>query len=211
MRNICVYCSSSSVIAPTYFDVARELGARIAARGDALVYGGADLGLMGSVARAVHEGEEHLDVPVLDLAFLEGGGPAGIHYNEDGVIATTRGWETINSDNGNTAAIRAGALGYLLKDSPPLALIDAIYDVHRGEPSLDPTVALKVMRELGRPPDLPPAEEPLMPGMGRILTETPGAGVPSGPTTTPSIVCASESRRVKRSVPASTSVSRRGG
>ena len=56
MRNICVYCSSSSVIAPIYFDAARELGACIAARGDTLVYGGADLGLMGAVARAVHEG-----------------------------------------------------------------------------------------------------------------------------------------------------------
>ena len=58
-------------------------------------------------------------------------------------------------------AIKAGALGYLLKDSSPDQLLQAIYDVHRGEPSLDPTVALKVMRELSRPSDLPPAEEPL--------------------------------------------------
>ena len=58
-------------------------------------------------------------------------------------------------------AIKAGALGYLLKDSSPDQLLQAIYDVHRGEPSLDPTVALKMMRELGRPSDLPPAEEPL--------------------------------------------------
>jgi NarL family two-component system response regulator LiaR len=58
-------------------------------------------------------------------------------------------------------AIKAGALGYLLKDSSPDQLLEAIYGVYRGEPSLDPTVALKVMRELNRPPDLPPAEEPL--------------------------------------------------
>lgn len=58
-------------------------------------------------------------------------------------------------------AIKAGALGYLLKDSSPDQLLQAIYDVHRGEPSLDPTVALKVMRELGRPSDQPLAEEPL--------------------------------------------------
>lgn len=60
MRNICVYCSSSSAVAPVYFDVARDLGARIAARGDALIYGGADLGLMGAVARAVHDGGGHV-------------------------------------------------------------------------------------------------------------------------------------------------------
>ncbi len=59
------------------------------------------------------------------------------------------------------AAIRAGALGYLLKDSSPLALIDAIYDVHRGGSSLHPSIARKLIRELNRPPDLPPTEDPL--------------------------------------------------
>ena len=33
-------------------------------------------------------------------------------------------------------AIKAGALGYLLKDSQPQELIQAIRDVYRGEPSL---------------------------------------------------------------------------
>jgi len=56
MKTICVYCSSSDAIAPAYFEVARELGAQIAVRGNTLVYGGADLGLMGAVARAVHDG-----------------------------------------------------------------------------------------------------------------------------------------------------------
>jgi NarL family two-component system response regulator LiaR len=58
-------------------------------------------------------------------------------------------------------AIKAGALGYLLKDSKPQELIQAIRDVYRGEPSLHPTVALKLMNELNREPELPPTEEPL--------------------------------------------------
>jgi NarL family two-component system response regulator LiaR len=58
-------------------------------------------------------------------------------------------------------AIKAGALGYLLKDSQPQELIQAIRDVNRGEPSLHPTVALKLMNELDREPELPPTEEPL--------------------------------------------------
>ena len=58
-------------------------------------------------------------------------------------------------------AIRAGALGYLLKDSSPQQLLQAIYDVHRGESSLHPTVALKLVREISQPSDLPPAEHPL--------------------------------------------------
>lgn len=56
MRNICVYCSSSDAVAPIYMETARALGTQIAARGAALVYGGADLGLMGALARAVHAG-----------------------------------------------------------------------------------------------------------------------------------------------------------
>lgn len=58
-------------------------------------------------------------------------------------------------------AIRAGALGYLLKDASPQRLLQAIYDVHRGESSLHPTVALKLVREISQPSDLPPAEHPL--------------------------------------------------
>lgn len=58
-------------------------------------------------------------------------------------------------------AIKAGALGYLLKDSPPEMLVQAINDVHRGEASLHPTIARKVIGELNQPPDLPPTKEPL--------------------------------------------------
>jgi NarL family two-component system response regulator LiaR len=58
-------------------------------------------------------------------------------------------------------AIKAGALGYLLKDSEPHELLQAIRSVHAGEPSLAPTIARKLMRELQQPPDLPPAEHPL--------------------------------------------------
>lgn len=58
-------------------------------------------------------------------------------------------------------AIKAGALGYLLKDSLPRDLLQAIRDVHRGESSLHPTIALKLVREINRPSDLPPSEHPL--------------------------------------------------
>jgi NarL family two-component system response regulator LiaR len=58
-------------------------------------------------------------------------------------------------------AIKTGALGYLLKDSSPQQLLAAIREVGRGESSLHPTIARKLIRELSQSSDLPPAEEPL--------------------------------------------------
>ena len=58
-------------------------------------------------------------------------------------------------------AIKAGALGYLLKDSSPQQLLQAIQDVYKGESSLHPTIALKLIRELNRSSELPPTRDPL--------------------------------------------------
>ena len=58
-------------------------------------------------------------------------------------------------------AIKAGALGYLLKDSEPADLLRAIQQVHRGEPSLQPTIARKVLLEMQRPAKRPPTPDSL--------------------------------------------------
>ena len=53
-------------------------------------------------------------------------------------------------------AIKAGAQGYLLKDSSPEQLLQAIYDVYGGKSPLHPSIALKLIRELKRPPTYRP-------------------------------------------------------
>jgi len=66
-------------------------------------------------------------------------------------------------------AIKAGAMGYLLKDASPLELLAGIRDVYRGEPSMHPTVARKLMREIKKPSELPPTPEPLTEREAEVL------------------------------------------
>jgi NarL family two-component system response regulator LiaR len=66
-------------------------------------------------------------------------------------------------------AIKAGAQGYLLKDASPDELLEAIREVHRGEPSMHPTIARKLMLELQRSSDLPPTEDPLTEREAEVL------------------------------------------
>jgi uncharacterized protein (TIGR00730 family) len=56
MRSVCVFCGGNPGARPSYAAAARQLGEALAARGLALVYGGASVGLMGAVADAALAG-----------------------------------------------------------------------------------------------------------------------------------------------------------
>jgi DNA-binding CsgD family transcriptional regulator len=51
--------------------------------------------------------------------------------------------------------------GYILKDSGPAELVQAIHQVYRGEPSLEPLIALEMLQELSHPPQRLPTPDPL--------------------------------------------------
>jgi uncharacterized protein (TIGR00730 family) len=53
MKRICVFCGSSPGRSASYAAAASELGRLLAKRGIGLVYGGANVGLMGALANAV--------------------------------------------------------------------------------------------------------------------------------------------------------------
>jgi uncharacterized protein (TIGR00730 family) len=53
MKRICVYCGSSPGSDPRYRQAAERLGNTLVERGLGLVYGGASVGIMGTVANAV--------------------------------------------------------------------------------------------------------------------------------------------------------------
>ena len=52
---------------------------------------------------------------------------------------------TFDTDDNILRALRAGASGFLLKDSPPAVIADAVHRVAEGEPVLSPTVTRRLM------------------------------------------------------------------
>jgi len=66
-------------------------------------------------------------------------------------------------------AIKAGALGYHLKDSGPDELVRAIREVYTGESSLHPLIARKVLQELSFASQQPPTPDPLTPREVEVL------------------------------------------
>ncbi|MGD1992725.1 MAG: response regulator transcription factor [Anaerolineae bacterium] len=102
------------------------------------------------------------DVILLDLMMPRKGGIEAIgEIMQANTSARILVLTSFAEDDKVFPAIKAGALGYLLKDASPAELLQAIRDVYRGEPSMHPTIARKLMRELRRPAGLPPTEEPL--------------------------------------------------
>ena len=59
LRRVAVFCGSANGTNPAFIAEARALGAAIAAAGLGLVYGGANIGLMGAVADAALAGGAH--------------------------------------------------------------------------------------------------------------------------------------------------------
>ena len=60
LRNVCVFCGSGPGRDPAFVRAAMELGTALAEAGIGLVYGGGDVGLMGTVARTALEAGGHV-------------------------------------------------------------------------------------------------------------------------------------------------------
>lgn len=102
------------------------------------------------------------DVILLDLLMPRKGGVEAIgEIKEENPKARILVLTSFAEDEKVYAAIKAGALGYLLKDASPQEILAAIREVHRGEPSMPPIIAHKLMSELQRTSNLPPTEDPL--------------------------------------------------
>ena len=107
--NICVYGASSSTIDKNYIVNTEELGRKIATRGHKLVYGAGAQGLMGAVARGVHEKD----------GYIIGVSPS--YFNVDGILFedcdemiytdTMRERKQIMEDNSDAFIMTPGGMG----------------------------------------------------------------------------------------------------
>jgi DNA-binding NarL/FixJ family response regulator len=106
----------------------------------------------------------HPDVVLMDLQMPVMDGAAATRrvraeFPATQVIVLT----TFDDDEYVFEGLRAGAIGYLLKDTSAQKLVEAILLAARGESFLQPSIAAKVLAEIARHQSLPaqPLDEPL--------------------------------------------------
>jgi len=111
MKSICVYCGSNSGGKPAYAERAIALGTRMASEGIRLVYGGGNIGLMGTIADAVLAGggevvgvipKQLVDMEVAHLGLTELEVVGSMHERKsrmfdlaDGFVALPGGFGTL--------------------------------------------------------------------------------------------------------------------
>ncbi len=101
------------------------------------------------------------DVVLMDLRMPVLDGVAAtrrlqLEHPEVRVIALT----TFDDDEDVFAALRAGAVGYLLKDVSSARLVEAVVTAARGGSVLEPSVAAKVVARVARMPSDEPVPRP---------------------------------------------------
>lgn len=111
------------------------------------------------------------DIVIMDLQMPVMDGMTAIRQlNRPGVKTRVLVLTSFPDDEHVVSAIKAGATGFLLKDSSPKDLLDSIRRVHNGESALHPSIAMKVLMEIKNPSRADPMTEPLTPRELQVLS-----------------------------------------
>ena len=117
------------------------------------------VGMAGSVREAVEmAGRLQPDIILMDFSLPDGTGVDATHqilkaYDKCGIIFLTMSDE----DENLLTAIRAGARGYLLKDTHPSKLVSELWAVFGGDSALASSMTFRLMKRLSvdQPPEVP--------------------------------------------------------
>ncbi|MFD5089273.1 response regulator [Amycolatopsis thailandensis] len=106
--------------------------------------------------------ELHPDVALMDLRMpVLDGIAATIRLRAEQPGVQVLALTTFDDDEDVFAALRAGAVGYLLKDVSSTRLVEALVAAKRGESVLQPSVAAKLVARVARLPAETPGQQPL--------------------------------------------------
>ena len=83
---------------------------------------------------------------------------------------------TFDIDEYVYSAVRAGASGFLLKDTPPEQLLEAIRTVHRGDAVIAPSATRRLLEQMIPVLDSPAPVVPAVPAVGSVPVTPPAAG-----------------------------------
>lgn len=83
---------------------------------------------------------------------------------------------TFDIDEYVYSAVRAGASGFLLKDTPPEQLLEAIRTVHRGDAVIAPSATRRLLEQMIPVLDSPAPAAPVAPVADSAQATTPAAG-----------------------------------
>ena len=83
---------------------------------------------------------------------------------------------TFNIDEYVYSAVRAGASGFLLKDTPPEQLLEAIRTVHRGDAVIAPSATRRLLEHMIPVLDSPAPAAPVVPAAESVPATPPAAG-----------------------------------
>ena len=113
MNSICVFCSSSNSIDNTFFQTAIDLGHMIGKLGLELIYGGANIGLMGEVARATHEKGGRVVGVIPEFFKIKGKNIEYVEADELIVAENMRIRKTIMAERADAFLVLPGGIGTL--------------------------------------------------------------------------------------------------
>lgn len=95
-----------------------------------------------------------VDIALIDLSLPDGSGVSVIEWlNRHSPQTICVVASIFDDDHHIFPALRAGAHGYLLKDQPQAAIVQALNGILTGQPPLSPAIARKLLRHFHEPFD----------------------------------------------------------